>query len=71
MIISNATPLIAFARIRQLSLFEKVVGNILIPQAVANEIMTHTTSPYSGIIDISQEVDDLVSYSKILPGLLR
>lgn len=55
MIISNATPLIAFARIRQLPLFEKVVRKIIIPQAVADEILTHTTSPYSGNITVSQE----------------
>ncbi len=55
MIISNATPLIAFARIRQLPLFQKVVGNIVIPQAVAEEIRAYTTSPYGGIITLSQE----------------
>ncbi len=55
MIISNATPLIAFARIRQLPLFEKVVGKIHIPQAVADEILAQTTSPYSGTIALSQE----------------
>lgn len=54
MIISNATPLIAFARINQLALLCKVVRNLIIPQAVANEI-----SEYSGgkksIIDLKQE----------------
>ncbi len=37
-VISNATPLIAFARINRLELLGKVVGNIIIPQAVAREI---------------------------------
>lgn len=38
MIICNATPLIAFARIGQLALLQKVVGTLVIPNAVAREI---------------------------------
>jgi|GEM_PF-3162739 len=38
MIICNATPLIAFARIGQLALLQKVVGTLVIPYAVAREI---------------------------------
>ena len=37
-VISNDSPLIAFARINRLELLGKVVGNIIIPQAVAREI---------------------------------
>ena len=37
-VISNATSLIAFARINRLDLLHKVVGNLIIPEAVAREI---------------------------------
>jgi len=37
-IISNATPLIAFAKIGQLALLQKIVTNLVIPKAVADEI---------------------------------
>ena len=52
MIISNATPLIAFARIGQLELLRKVVENLIIPQAVAHEISEYTQTK-RGIIDLS------------------
>ena len=54
MIISNATPLIAFARIGQLELLRKVVENLIIPQAVAQEISEYTQTK-RGVIDLSQE----------------
>ena len=54
MIISNATPLIAFARIGRLELLRKVVENLIIPQAVAHEI-TEYTQTKRGVIDLSQE----------------
>ena len=38
MIVSNTTPLIAFARIEELDLLQKIVGHILIPDAVWREI---------------------------------
>ncbi|PSN13702.1 DUF3368 domain-containing protein [filamentous cyanobacterium CCP5] len=41
MIVSNATPLIAFARIDQLPLLQKVVGLLVIPVAVAREISVY------------------------------
>lgn len=44
-IISNATPLIAFARISQLSLMREVLGQVAIPSAVAAEI-----SNYAGTV---------------------
>jgi len=57
MIISNATPLIAFARIGQLELLRKIVENLIIPQAVADEISeyTQTTQTKRGVINLSQE----------------
>ena len=42
MIICNATPLIAFARIGQLGLLRKVVGTLVIPVAVAREISVYS-----------------------------
>jgi hypothetical protein len=53
-IIGNATPLIAFARIGQLALLQKVVQNMTIPKAVAHEISEYVRST-QGIIDLSQE----------------
>jgi len=41
MIVSNATPLIAFARIGQLGLLQEIVKSIVIPKAVALEISTY------------------------------
>jgi uncharacterized protein len=54
MIVSNATPLIAFAKINQLSLLQKIVGNLVIPAAVAREISTYPVGK-SGFIDLQQE----------------
>lgn len=38
MIISNSTPLIAFARIGKLKLLESIVGRVLVPEAVWEEV---------------------------------
>lgn len=56
MIISNATPLIAFAGIGQFPLLRKVVGKLIIPSAVADEISSYTRNR-KGIIDLQQEQD--------------
>jgi predicted nucleic acid-binding protein len=53
-IISNATPLIAFARIGQLPLMQKVVEQLVIPEAVAEEITAYRGTNI-GQIDLSQE----------------
>jgi len=53
MIISNATPLIAFARIDQLSLLQKVVGELVIPLAVAQEITAYQPSQ-RGSLDLDK-----------------
>lgn len=53
-IISNATPLIAFARIGQLSLLKRVVRQLIIPQAVAEEVANYA-SKTAGQIDLFQE----------------
>ncbi len=54
MIICNATPLIAFARIGQLALLQKVVGTLVIPNAVAREISVYSDIQH-GLIDLAQE----------------
>jgi predicted nucleic acid-binding protein len=51
-IISNATPLIAFAKIGQLALLQKIVTNLVIPKAVADEIST--TLKVTGFIDSAE-----------------
>lgn len=55
MIISNATPLIAFARIRRLDVLQAVTQAIVIPTAVADEIANYSGSPFYGSIDVAQE----------------
>jgi len=54
MIICNATPLIAFSRIGQLALLQKVVGTLVIPNAVAREISVYSDIQH-GVIDLPQE----------------
>jgi hypothetical protein len=54
MIICNATPLIAFARIGKLALLRKVVGTLVIPNAVAREISVYSDIQH-GLIDLAQE----------------
>lgn len=51
-IISNATPLIAFARIEQLPLMRQIVRQVIIPEAVAKEISSYVAF---GTIKLSQE----------------
>lgn len=53
-IVSDATPLIAFARIGQMELFQRIIGNVVIPEAVAREISEYSPSR-AGAIDLSQE----------------
>ena len=54
MIVSNATPLIAFARIGQLGLLQEIVKSIVIPKAVALEISTYDQDK-TGLIDLLRE----------------
>jgi predicted nucleic acid-binding protein len=54
-IICNATPLIAFAKIGQLPLMKKVVGRVVIPRAVAEEITNYTGDMAAGKINLPQE----------------
>lgn len=54
MIISNATPLIAFARIGQLHLLKEIVGELTIPPAVYRELVEYP-SDQPGAINLEQE----------------
>lgn len=55
MIISNATPLIAFSRIGQMGLLRRVVGETLvIPNAVADEVSAYE-GPGLGSVDLALE----------------
>ncbi|HAA32490.1 MAG TPA: DUF3368 domain-containing protein [Cyanobacteria bacterium UBA8553] len=76
-IISNATPLIAFAKIGQLALLQKIVINLVVPKAVADEISTYPQGQ-PGCIDLQQEtwigVQSIISeqqVSLLLPKLDR
>lgn len=40
-IVSDATPIIAFSRINELDLFRQIVGEITIPQEVSKELYEH------------------------------
>jgi predicted nucleic acid-binding protein len=52
MIISNATPLIAFARIGELTLLEGIVHHVTLPETVWGEVTAVTAHP--GVEDIRQ-----------------
>jgi predicted nucleic acid-binding protein len=54
MIVSNATPLIAFARIGELTLLEGIVHHVTLPEAVWAEVTAVTT--YPGAEDVRQAV---------------
>lgn len=43
-IVSNATPIIAFAKINRLELFQKIVGEVIIPEEVSKELFSHKKS---------------------------
>lgn len=62
MIVCNATPLIAFARIQRLDLLHEVVGNIVIPDEVANEISRCRHRPYG---EISLERESWISVQQV------
>ena len=49
MIVCNATPLIAFARIERLDLLHEIAGNIVIPDEVAKEIRNHRNTAFGAV----------------------
>lgn len=54
-IIADAGPLIAFARIKHLSLLTDTLGEIIVPQQVLNECLSNSTQP--GAKEISAAID--------------
>ncbi len=54
MIISNSTPLIAFARIGRLDLLKEIAGNLVIPTAVEREISEYGCGK-TGSVDLAKE----------------
>jgi predicted nucleic acid-binding protein len=61
-IVCNATPLIAFSRIQRLDLLHDVVGNIVIPDEVADEISRCRHKPYG---EISLERESWISVQQV------
>ena len=61
MIVSNATPLIAFARINRLDILNHVIGTLVIPEAVSQEIVDHTADK-PGVIHLTT-IDWITVYS--------
>jgi predicted nucleic acid-binding protein len=45
MIVSNATPLIAFARIGELTFLERIVHHVTLPETVGDEVTAVTAHP--------------------------
>ena len=67
-VISNATPLIAFSRINQLSLMQEIVGKLIIPEAVAEEISHYPLSSPGSIVLSDQpwiKIESLKSNSQL------
>lgn len=76
-IISNATPLIAFAKIGQLPLMQQIVGSLIVPEAVAEEISAYTSTALGAIVLADEpwiQIESLQSDSQmqlLLPTLDR
>lgn len=73
-VIVNTTPLIALADIGHLDLLQKLYGEIIVPQAVANEIMSEPTktmvaaSPWIKVQRISDESQKKYFRSRLHAG---
>ena len=57
MIVSNATPLLAFARINELRLLEQLVQHLLIPEAVWHEVTDDPSRPGAEAIRLAAWVE--------------
>ena len=74
-IVADASPLIAFGRIKQISLISKTLGKIIIPQAVAGECLVEDHRP--GAYEIQRAIEEkIISITpthkiKVKPGLLE
>lgn len=61
-IIADAGPLIAFGRIKQLSLLSKALGEIIAPLSVVNECISNTSLPGAKEILVAIEKKLIVSH---------
>lgn len=57
-IVADASPLIAFARINQISLLDKLFGTIIVPQTVADECLIESFRP--GAAGIQQAINNKI-----------
>ena len=69
MIVSNATPLIAFARIGELTLLERIVEQLILPQAVWQEVTGVSDRPGAETIREASWID-VQSVSEVPADLL-
>ena len=69
MIVSNATPLIAFARIGELVLLERIVEELTLPQAVWQEVAEAAERPGAGAIREATWIN-VQTVSEVPPDLL-
>lgn len=74
-IVSNATPLIAFSKIQQLNLLKSVVNEIIIPEEIFNEVVIYGQGK-PGSLDVqkaswikSQKVSNQNQVNLLLPTL--
>lgn len=74
-IVTNSTPIIAFSRINQMELFQAIVGKLLIPTEVANELSEYGKAKRKSL-DIDQykwitiqEIQDRSKVEMLLPSL--
>jgi uncharacterized protein len=58
--ISNATPLICLAKIKQLALLKKVVGTVFIPEAVRDEVLVKGKPGY-------EQLQKALKWIKVVP----
>ena len=69
MIVSNATPLIAFARIGELALLERIVEEMTLPQAVWQEVTAASERPGAETIREASWIN-VQAVSGVSPDLL-
>ncbi|MEW5801620.1 MAG: DUF3368 domain-containing protein [bacterium] len=76
-IVSNSTPIIAFSRINQMELLQVIVGKLLIPAEVANELSEYGKGKNKSL-DLNQhkwitvqEIQDKSKMRLLLPSLDR
>lgn len=70
-VVADTSPLIAFGRIQEISLLSKVLGKIIIPEAVAEECLIETHRPGASEIQksIRQKMIEVIPDNKITKNL--